>query len=84
MNNAGIELPRKHALAFAFVRHDEIKREMLDEEFRVLLHRLAVKRVQDGVAGAVGGGAGALDLSLAVILGHAAKGALIDFAFFGA
>ena len=48
------------------------------------LQRLAVERVQDGVAGAVGGGAGALRDALAVVGGHAAERALVDLAFLGA
>ena len=46
--------------------------------------RLAVERVQDGVAGAVGRGAGALRRALAVVGRHAAEGALVDLAFLGA
>ncbi len=48
------------------------------------LQRLAVERVEHGVAGAVGRGAGALDRGLAIVLGHAAEGALVDLAFLGA
>src|SRR5712692_9718586 len=44
--------------------------------------RLAIHRVQHGVAGAVGGGAGALRGALAVMGGHAAEWALIDLAIF--
>jgi hypothetical protein len=44
--------------------HDEVEREIFDEEFGLVLQRLLVKRVQDGVAGAVGGGAGALAVPL--------------------
>ncbi len=50
----------------------------------VRLQRLPVERVQDRVAGAVGGGAGALGDALAVIGGHAAERALVDLAFLGA
>ena len=46
--------------------------------------RLAIHRVQHGVAGAVGGGAGALRLALAVVQGHAAERALVDLAVLGA
>ena len=45
-----------------------------------MAQRLAVHRVQHGVAGAVGGGAGALRGALAVMRGHAAERALIDLA----
>ena len=66
------------------VLHDEVEREILDEEIDLVLHALAVERVQHRVAGAVGGGAGALCDALAVIRSHAAEGALIDLAFLGA
>ena len=50
-----------------------------------ILERLAIQRVQHGVAGAVGGGAGALrGRAFAVIGRHAAEGTLIDAAVLGA
>ena len=49
-----------------------------------MAQRLAVHGVQHGVAGAVGGGAGALGRALAEIHGHAAEGALQDLAVIGA
>src|SRR3954453_24163619 len=49
-----------------------------------MTQRLAVHGVQHGVTGAVGGGAGALGLALAVINGHAAEWPLIDAAIVGA
>jgi hypothetical protein len=59
--------------------------EMLDIELRALLDRLAVERVQDGVAGAVGRGAGALHRrAFAIFGGVAAERALIDLALLGA
>ena len=45
--------------------------------------RLLVQRVQDRVAGAVGGGAGALRGALAVVRGHAAERTLVDLAVLG-
>jgi hypothetical protein len=54
------------------------------KKFTPCFSALAVQRVQHGVAGAVGGGAGALGDALAVIRGHAAEGALIDLAVLGA
>ena len=66
------------------VFHDKIEREILDEEVHLVLHALAVQRVQHGVAGAVRGGGGALGHALAEMAGHAAEGALIDFAVLGA
>ena len=53
-----------------------------DEEVHVVLERLAVQRMQHGMSGAVGGGAGAKRLLLAVMQRHAAKGALEQLAVF--
>jgi hypothetical protein len=53
-----------HAAAGAFLVHDEVDGEILDEEFGRVAQRLAIERVQHGVAGAVGGGAGALGRTL--------------------
>ena len=50
--------PRRCSGAVVF--HQQVEREILDEEFGVVLQRLAVQRVQDGVAGAVGRRTGAL------------------------
>jgi len=69
--------PRHDAAADALV-HNEVEGEILDEEFGVVPERLLVERVQDGVAGAVGGGAGALGDALAELRGHAAERPLVD------
>ena len=50
----------------------------------LVAQRLAVERVQHGVAGAVGGGAGALRGALAEVRRHAAERALVDLAVLGA
>jgi hypothetical protein len=63
-----------HAAAGAVVVHDQIEREIFDEEFRRVAQRLAVKRVQHRMAGAVGGGAGALRGPLPNVGRHAAEG----------
>ena len=75
---------QRHDAAAGAVLHDQVEREILDEELGRVAERLAVERVQHGVAGAVGGGAGALRDALAVVGGHAAEGALIDLAVLGA
>ena len=69
-----------HHTAAGTVLHDEIDGKEFDEELRIGLQRLLVQRVQHRVAGAIGCGAGALRNALAVIRGHAAKGALVDAA----
>ena len=56
MDRAVVQIPRHHA-AHCAVFHDQIEREIFDEEIHLVLHALAVKRVQHRVAGAVGGGA---------------------------
>ena len=84
MQRAVVELQRDHAAAGALVVHDQVDGEELDVEFRGVAQRLAVHGVQHGVAGAVGGGAGALRLALAVVQRHAAERPLIDLAVLGA
>ncbi|MND87832.1 hypothetical protein D3C80_798400 [compost metagenome] len=82
MDRAVIEVPRHDARATAVCRHDEVEREIFDKEFRVVAQRLAIKRVQDGVAGTVGGSAGALYRRAgAKVLHVAAERALVDLAF---
>ena len=81
VNRAVIHVERDHAAATAFV-HDEVDGKIFDVELRRMAQRLAVHRVQHGVAGAIGGGAGTLRGALAVMRGHAAEGTLIDLAIF--
>ena len=65
--------------------HDQVEREIFDEEIGVVAQALLVERVQHRMAGAVGGGAGALRRRpLAHILHHAAERALVDLALGGA
>ena len=75
---------RDHAAAAAVVVHHEVDGEVFDEELGRVAQRLAVHRVQHGVAGAVGGGAGPLRGALAVMRGHAAERTLIDLAVLAA
>ena len=63
----------------------QVEREILDEELGIVAQRLAIERVEDGVAGAVGGGAGALHRRAIAEFGHvAAERPLVDLALFGA
>ena len=57
---------------------DQVERHPLDEEVGARLDVLLVERVQHRVAGAVGGGAGALHRLFAVVGGVAAERALVD------
>ena len=67
------------------ILHDEVEREILDEELGGIAQRLAIERVQHGMAGAVGGGTGALHRRAVTEVHHvAAEGPLVDLAFFGA
>src|SRR5690606_18672780 len=83
VNHATLQVPGYHTGAHTVIRHDEVEREIFDEKLRVILYRLSVKRVQDGVAGTVGGGASALHGgTITEILHMAAKRPLVDLAFF--
>ena len=82
MNGAVVQIPGHDAPAGAVFVHDKVKREVFDVEFRIVFQRLLIQGVQHGVAGTIGGGAGALRLrSLAVLGRHAAKRALVNFTF---
>ncbi len=78
------EIPGDDAAAGAFLVHDQIEREVLDEELGLVLEALLVERVQDGVPGAIGGSTGALCASLAEMGRHAAERTLVDFSVLGA
>ena len=84
VDRAVVHLQADEAAHAAVVVADQVDGEILDEELALGLQRLAVERVQHRVAGAVGGGAGALRGALAEIGGHAAERALVDLAFLGA
>ena len=84
VDRAVVHLQRDDAAHAAVGVADQVDGEIFDEELALRLQRLAVERVQDRVAGAVGGGAGALRDALAVVGRHAAERALVDLAFFGA
>ena len=62
----------------------QVDREILDEELGTRFQRLLVHRVQHGVTGTVGRGAGALRGAFTVVRGHAAERTLVDLALFGA
>ena len=66
------------------VFHDQVEREILDEETRLVLERLLIQGMQHGVAGAIRRGAGALRDALAEMRGHAAERPLVDAAVLGA
>ena len=78
------QIPGQHAPAHALVIHHQIDGEVFDEEFGLMLQRLLIKRVQDGVTGAIGRRASALRNAFTEVGGHATEGALINLAGFGA
>ena len=84
VHGAVVQLPAQHTLTHTIIRHDQINGEILDVEFRAMLQRLTIKRVQNRVAGPVGGGTGPLHGgAFAEFGGVAAEGALVDLARFG-
>ena len=83
MNRSCRHVDCNHATAFA-IFHDQIDGEIFDEEFGRIAQGLTIQRMQNRMAGAVGGSTGALGNALAEIGGHAAERTLINFAFFGA
>src|SRR5690625_4445362 len=83
MQRAVGQIPGQHTPAGAVIVHQQVDGEIFDEKLGVMLERLLVERVQNGVAGAVGGSAGALGRALAVVRGHATKWTLINLAFLG-
>src|ERR1700680_89182 len=72
-----------HAAALA-IFHDEVESEVFHEETRFVLERLLIQSVQHGVAGAIGGGTGALCNALPIVRGHAAKRPLVNAAVLSA
>ena len=77
VDRAVFEIPGDNAAAGA-VFHHQIDGEIFDEERDIMFERLLIQRVQDRVAGAVGGGAGALRRAFAETRRHAAEGSLIN------
>ncbi len=83
MNGSIIQLETDNATHRALGVADEVDGEIFDEELTLRLQRLAVERVQDGVAGTIGGGASALRDAFAEFGRHAAERALVDLADLG-
>ena len=85
MHGAVIKLPRNNALTLPIIGHDQIGREIFDEELCLLLHRLPIKRVQDRVAGPVRRGTGPLHgRAFPKLCRVTAEGSLVDVALFRA
>ena len=84
INLAGFHFHGRYAKHITFFIANQIKRRPLHKKLRVGAHILLIKRVQHGMAGTVGHGAGALYRTFAVLSRMAAKRTLIDFAAFHA
>src|SRR6185437_7302560 len=84
VDRAVIELEADDATAAAAGVANEIDGEIFDEELGTRPQRLPIESVQHGVAGTVGGGAGALRDSPTIIGRHATERTLIDSPFLGA
>ncbi len=69
----------------AIVVHQQINREIFDEEARLVLQALLVERVQDGMAGTIGRRAGTVGhVALGILRRMAAEPPLVDLAGLGA
>ncbi len=79
-----LQRPGHDAAAGTLLVHDQVERNVFDEELGLVLERLLKQRVQDRMAGPVGGGTGALRDAFAKFRRHAAEGPLIDLAGFRA
>ena len=75
---AGLQLQRDDAAAAAVVGEEDVEHVELVEEVDVVLDALLVERLDDHVAGAVGGVAGAPDRAFAEVASVAAEPALVD------
>ena len=84
VQRAVLDAERQDAEALAVLVHEQVEGEILVEELHLVLQRLLEEGVQDDVAGAVGGGAGAIGLRLAELGRLATEGALVDAAVIGA
>eukprot|EP00964_Phaeocystis_antarctica_P063294 scaffold37967_cov57-Phaeocystis_antarctica.AAC.4 len=81
VQRAVLHVERHHADALAVAVHDEVEREVLDEELRVVAHRLPVERVQDRVPRPVRRARAPIGLaSLTKVERLAAEGPLVDLA----
>ena len=74
---------RDNASAFAIFVHQQVECKILDMEMRLVLQALLVKRMQDGVSGAVGGSAGTARHRLSIVQRMAAERTLVNLAFLG-
>ena len=79
-----LHVPGQHAAAGTVLVHQQVERQIFDEELGAVLQALLVERMQHGVARSVGRCAGALRHLLAIADGLAAKWSLVNSTVFGA
>ena len=84
INVARFHLHHGNAQHIAVFIADQIQGRPLDEKLGIGTDILLVERMQHGMAGAVGHGAGAFHRAFAVFCGMAAERTLVDFAAFNA
>ena len=84
VQGAVVEVPGEHPAAGPFLVHEQVDREVLDEELRVVAQALLVERVQDRVPGAVRRRAGPLGGAFPEVGGHSAERTLVDAPVLGA
>ena len=77
---AGLDTHGGDAEAITVGVAQQVEREVLVEELRAVLDVLLVQRMQQRMAGTIGGGAGPRGLIAAEVLGLPAEGALVDLA----
>ena len=83
MQRSVLHVDGEHTDALAIL-HEQIERKVLDEEVCVVAKGLAVKGVEDGVAGPIRSGCAAIGLTaLAEVKGLTTESALVDLAFLG-
>jgi hypothetical protein len=58
-----LKTPGKQAVTGAVLVHQHVDGKILDEETRLVHEAVLIQGVQDRVAGAIGGGAGAIGIS---------------------
>ena len=85
MDRSILEAPGQQTAAGSVVVHQEIDREVFDEEARLVLQALLVQRVQDGMAGTVSRRAGPIGhVALGIFRRMTAEPPLVDLALVGA
>src|ERR1700756_703005 len=84
MDRSVFKAPGEQPPADAVLIHQQVECEILNEEAGLVLQALLVERVQDGVAGTIGRGAGPVShVALGIVRSMSAETPLVDFAGVG-